>query len=48
MSIIFYVSRLSNSAVAKKYLVEDSLTVAELDPQPIDPNKPKFAPTFVR
>jgi zinc protease len=35
-------------AVAKKYLVEDSLTVAELDPQPIDPNKPKFAPTFVR
>ncbi len=26
--------------VAKKYLVADKLTVAELDPQPIDPNKP--------
>ncbi len=27
-------------AVAKKYLIDDSLTVAVLDPQPIDPNKP--------
>ena len=27
--------------VAKKYLVEDQLTFAELVPQPIDPNKPK-------
>ncbi|WMP16286.1 M16 family metallopeptidase [Thiothrix lacustris] len=35
-------------AVAKKYLVEDGLTIAELDPQPIDPNKPKNAPRFVR
>lgn len=35
-------------AVAKKYLVEDGLTIAELDPQPIDPNKPKIAPNFVR
>jgi len=26
-------------AVAKKYLVDDKLTVAVLDPQPIDPNK---------
>lgn len=26
--------------VAKKYLVVDQLTVAELDPQPIDPDKP--------
>jgi len=34
--------------VAKKYLVEDSLTIAELDPQPIDPNKPKNEPNFVR
>ncbi len=35
-------------AVAKKYLIEDGLTIAELDPQPIDPNKPKNEPTFVR
>ncbi|HHC73555.1 MAG TPA: insulinase family protein [Thiothrix sp.] len=28
-------------AVAKKYLLEDHLTVAELIPQPIDPNKAK-------
>jgi zinc protease len=35
-------------AVAKKYLVEDGLTIAELDPQPIDPKKPKNAPNFVR
>lgn len=35
-------------AVAKKYLVEDGLTIAELDPQPIDPNKPKNEPRFVR
>jgi len=27
-------------AVARKYLVEDALTVAELDPQPIDPKNP--------
>ena len=27
-------------AVAKKYLVDDGLTVAVLDPQPIDPNRP--------
>jgi len=26
-------------AVAKKYLIDDKLTVAVLDPQPIDPNK---------
>jgi zinc protease len=25
-------------AVAKKYLVKDNMTVATLDPQPIDPN----------
>ncbi|MDB5811438.1 MAG: insulinase family protein [Betaproteobacteria bacterium] len=31
-------------AVAKKYLVDDSLTIAVLDPQPIDPNKPPPAP----
>lgn len=30
--------------VAQKYLVEDRLTIAELDPQPIDPNKPKSRP----
>lgn len=35
-------------AVAKQYLNEDHLTVAELDPQPIDPNKPKNEPRFVR
>ena len=35
-------------AVAKKYLIEDGLTVAELDPQPIDPNKPQNEPSFVR
>lgn len=35
-------------AVAKKYLIEDHLTVAELDPLPIDPNKPKNEPRFVR
>ena len=35
-------------AVAKQYLIEDTLTVAELDPQPIDPNKPKNEPRFVR
>jgi zinc protease len=35
--------------VAKKYLQEDRLTVAELVPQPIDPNKAKRrAPSFVR
>jgi zinc protease len=32
-------------AVAKKYLVQDNLTVATLDPQPLDPNaKPKGKP----
>ena len=31
-------------AVAKKYLLDDSLTVAVLDPQPLDPNKPAVAP----
>jgi zinc protease len=25
-------------AVAKKYLIKDNMTVATLDPQPIDPN----------
>ena len=34
--------------VAKKYLIEDHLTVAELDPLPIDPNKPKNEPHFER
>lgn len=34
-------------AVARKYLVQDNLTVATLDPQPIDPNdnKPKGKPS---
>ncbi len=32
-------------AVAKKYLVNDNLTIATLDPQPVDPNaKPKGKP----
>jgi zinc protease len=32
-------------AVAKKYLVKDNMTVATLDPQPIDPNaKPTGKP----
>ncbi len=35
-------------AVAKKYLIEDHMTVAELDPQPIDPNKPRHEPSFAR
>ena len=30
-------------AVARKYLVDDNLTIAELDPQPIDPNAPPRA-----
>ncbi|MGV6809271.1 MAG: M16 family metallopeptidase [bacterium] len=35
--------------VAKKYLLEDRLTVAELIPQPIDPNKAQRPPrSFVR
>jgi zinc protease len=34
--------------VAKKYLIEDHMTVAELDPQPIDPNKSRREPSFVR
>lgn len=35
-------------AVANKYLIEDNLTIAELVPQPIDPNKPRNEPRFVR
>ncbi|MBJ6611799.1 MAG: insulinase family protein [Candidatus Thiothrix moscowensis] len=35
-------------SVAKKYLIEDRLTIAELDPLPIDPNKPKNEPRFER
>lgn len=35
-------------AVAKKYFIEDTLTIAELDPQPIDPNKPKQSRRFTR
>jgi zinc protease len=32
-------------AVAKKYLLKDNLTIATLDPQPIDPNaKPQGKP----
>ena len=31
-------------AVAKKYLLKDNLTVATLDPQPIDPSTPKGKP----
>lgn len=31
-------------AVAKKYFVDDHLTVAVLDPQPVDPNAPRKAP----
>ncbi|PIE00726.1 MAG: peptidase M16 [Thiothrix nivea] len=34
--------------VAQKYFVEDRLTIAELDPQPIDPNKPRNEPRFTR
>ncbi len=34
--------------VAEKYLNTDQLTVAELDPQPIDPNKPRVTKQFVR
>ena len=30
--------------VAKKYLVDDSLTVAVLDPQPLDGGKPALPP----
>jgi zinc protease len=31
--------------VAKKYLVKDNMTIATLDPQPIDPNaKPQGKP----
>jgi zinc protease len=28
-------------AVAKKYFIDDTLTVAVLDPQPLDPAQPK-------
>ena len=31
-------------AVAQKYLIDDALTVATLDPQPLDPNKPSAPP----
>lgn len=31
-------------AVARKYLIPDRLTVAVLDPQPMDPNQPQQAP----
>lgn len=34
--------------VAQKYFVEDQLTIAELDPQPIDPNKSRNEPRFAR
>ncbi len=34
-------------AVAKKYLIKDNMTVATLDPQPIDPNAKPAAP-YVR
>ena len=49
-----YVERVSSvtpeqiQQVAVKYFVEDQLTVAELDPQPIDPNKSRFEPRFAR
>jgi zinc protease len=35
-------------AVAKKYLVDDSLTVAVLDPQPLDGRKPAAGPAGAR
>jgi zinc protease len=35
-------------AVAKKYLIDDSLTVAVLDPQPLDGAKPAAAPQGAR
>ncbi len=31
--------------VARKYLIDDHLTIAVLDPLPIDPNKPRAAPS---
>jgi zinc protease len=34
--------------VARKVLVEDRSTVATLDPQPVDPNKPRLRPTTPR
>lgn len=34
--------------VAKKYFVEDTLTIAELDPQPLDTRKPKRPSTNLR
>ena len=34
-------------AVAKKYLIKDNMTVATLDPQPIDPNAKPVKP-YVR
>ena len=35
-------------AAAKQYFVDDSLTVVVLDPQPLDPVKPRPAPTGMR
>ncbi len=35
-------------AAARKYLVDDTLTVATLDPQPIDPNQPSAPPPVMR
>ncbi len=34
--------------VAKKYLIDDTLTIAELDPQPLDARKPKRPATNLR
>ena len=35
-------------AVAKKYFADDGLTIAVLDPQPVDPNAPKRTPVGFR
>jgi zinc protease len=35
-------------AVAKKYLVDDTLTVAYLDPQPLEGKKPSAPPAGLR
>ncbi|HPQ94583.1 MAG TPA: insulinase family protein, partial [Thiolinea sp.] len=34
--------------VAQKYFIQDQLTEARLDPQPIDPDRPRAEPHFVR
>jgi zinc protease len=34
--------------VAKKYLIDDSLTVAVLDPQPLEQKSPSAAPAGLR